>query len=256
MSDPRFNKFIQAIDSSVIPDKLNDPFDATTLEICKMASDELQLFLLSNDSNWIHNFGINPDKGGSAKGKMVGILVVTNQELELGYLCAFSGRLADENLHERFVPSVFDASTDNYFINRGMAELTHLSTQINELRCAEEADDLDRLEELKNFRKFKSANLQEQLFEHYHFLNRSGESKNVITIFEEFSDRKPPSAAGECSAPKLLNYAFAQHMKPIAIAEFWWGKSPESNQRIHKAFYPACQDKCLPILSFMLGEAE
>src|SRR5690606_21753915 len=63
---------------------------------------------------------------------------------------------------------------------------------------------------------------------------------------------KPPAAAGECATPKLLQYAFLNDLKPIAMAEFWWGASPKSEVRKHKQFYPACTGKCEPILKHML----
>ena len=64
----------------------------------------------------------------------------------------------------------------------------------------------------------------------------------------EIFNNNPPAGAGECAAPKLLNYAFEHQLKPIAMAEFWWGQSPKSEIRKHKQFYPACKSKCEPIL--------
>jgi tRNA pseudouridine32 synthase/23S rRNA pseudouridine746 synthase len=63
---------------------------------------------------------------------------------------------------------------------------------------------------------------------------------------------KSPAGSGECSAPKLLQYAFANDLKPISMAEFWWGISPNSAVRQHKNYYPACQSRCKPILTHML----
>lgn len=40
------------------------------------------------------------------------------------------------------------------------------------------------------------------------------------------------------------------------MAEFWWGKSPKSEVRKHKQFYPACMGKCEPILKHMLSGIE
>ncbi len=105
---------------------------------------------------------------------------------------------------------------------------------------------------LKDIRQAKSASLQQQLFEQYNFLNANGDIKSLINIFNETALKIPPAAAGECAAPKLLNYAFKHNLKPIALAEFWWGKSPKSEIRTHKNFYPACQGKCKPILGHML----
>jgi tRNA pseudouridine32 synthase/23S rRNA pseudouridine746 synthase len=111
---------------------------------------------------------------------------------------------------------------------------------------------VNRLAELKDYRKTKSSNLQQQLFDEYKFLNKKGERKLLRTIFNDPKGNKMPAGAGECSAPKLFQYAFLNNYKPIALAEFWWGKSPKSDNKVHQKFYPPCADKCVPILGFML----
>jgi len=68
------------------------------------------------------------------------------------------------------------------------------------------------------------------------------------------SHGNPPAAAGECAAPKLLQYAFEHRLKPIALAEFWWGNPSQNKEREHKVFYPACKNKCRPILEYMLND--
>lgn len=105
---------------------------------------------------------------------------------------------------------------------------------------------------LKNERAALSAKLQLQLFESYTFLNQFGEESSLLDVFSETVLQKPPSGAGECVAPKLLQYAFLNQLKPICMAEFWWGKSPVSEIRVHQQFYPACRGKCEPILNHML----
>ena len=108
---------------------------------------------------------------------------------------------------------------------------------------------LHQIESLKQERKTRSAALQDWLFRQYRFLSALGSSKDLLSVFEPL---EPPAGAGECAAPKLLQYAFAQNYKPICMAEFWWGKPPLNELRVHKAFYPACRGKCKPILDFML----
>ena len=49
-----------------------------------------------------------------------------------------------------------------------------------------------------------------------------------------------------------MQYAFKHQLKPIAMAEFWWGNSPQSQIRKHAHYYPSCQGKCKPILGHML----
>jgi tRNA pseudouridine32 synthase/23S rRNA pseudouridine746 synthase len=110
----------------------------------------------------------------------------------------------------------------------------------------------DRVETLKTERREKSSALQQQLFEQYAFLNKDGKTKSLHAIFSETVFGRPPAAAGECATPKLLQYAFLNGYKPLAMAEFWWGAPPKSEVRKHGQFYPACTGKCQPILSHML----
>ncbi len=110
----------------------------------------------------------------------------------------------------------------------------------------------DQLSQLKDERKRKSNALQQWLFDQYNFLNIEGKERNVIDIFRNRVIDIPPSGTGDCAAPKLLQYAFANELTPIAMAEFWWGKSPNSEIRKHGNFYPACKGKCEPILGHML----
>lgn len=104
----------------------------------------------------------------------------------------------------------------------------------------------------KEYRKELSAQLQQQLFDQYVFLNAKGQSKPLLTIFEDALHMLPPAGAGECAAPKLLQHAYENELKPICMAEFWWGASPSSEIRKHRYFYPACKSKCEPILAHML----
>jgi tRNA pseudouridine32 synthase/23S rRNA pseudouridine746 synthase len=105
-----------------------------------------------------------------------------------------------------------------------------------------------KIEVLKSQRAAHSADLQRRIFERYTFLNAAGCTKNVLDLFTE----SPPAGAGECAAPKLLQYAYLNALKPICMAEFWWGMAPDSEVRIHGHFYPSCKSKCEPILGHML----
>ena len=246
MTNQCFTSFKAKIDSSIILKELNNPFDAKTPEICKIAAEELQEFIAQNQEDWEHNFGIEAQKENVPRGKMFGVLVVKTKDMKLGYLAGFSGKLNDKQQHSKFVPSLFDPSTDNYFLDRGMTELSEIGTKIRTLANSTE------IELLKNKRSLKSAQLQQKIFDNYTFINQHGEAKLLCTIFENTKNKVPSAGAGECAAPKLLQYAFEHEMQPIAIAEFWWGMSLKSGEKKHKNFYPACNDKCRPILGFML----
>lgn len=106
--------------------------------------------------------------------------------------------------------------------------------------------------QLKTKRKSLSSQLQKQIFEKYFFLNAKKEQKSLGEIFSKTVLKVPPAGAGECAAPKLLHFAYENDYEPICMAEFWWGKPPQSELRIHQNYYPACKGKCEPILGFML----
>ena len=108
------------------------------------------------------------------------------------------------------------------------------------------------IQKLKDQRKTQSASLQQQLFDQYNFLNSKGEVKNVREIFRQTLEGIPPAAAGDCAAPKLLQYAFHQQLTPVCMAEFWWGPSSPTQIRKQGQYYPACRGKCEPILKHML----
>lgn len=324
MSTALFHNFQTNISSVPLPEKFTFPFFYEPHELSKIAAEELQNYL-ENQTDWKHNFGLDDSKNGLIIGKMFGVLVVQNQQNELGYLAAFSGKLAESNHLPYFVPTVFDMLEENSFFKKEEAILNQLNTKIDALENSEAylesvvhlqhtknqseteiklqknkikiekklralqrqssspeeleqlnnksqaegillkkmtqywnykiADATKNLElytteinQLKEIRKTKSAELQRQLFDNYSFLNRYGNLKSLGEIFKG----NPPAGAGECAAPKLLHYAFQNQLKPIAMGEFWWGQSPKSEVRKHRQFYPACTGKCEPILAHML----
>ncbi|WP_368128976.1 RluA family pseudouridine synthase [Bacteroides xylanisolvens] len=112
------------------------------------------------------------------------------------------------------------------------------------------------IERLKTERKERSAALQRKLFEQFRMLNAQGEVKDLYTIFEQTVQKVPPAGAGECALPKLLQYAYLHQLKPLAMAEFWWGDSPKNEIRDHGYYYPSCKGKCEPILQHMLQGLE
>ncbi len=348
-----FTRFEESIEGYILPERFTFPFYYQPNPLSLLAAKELQTYI-ENHIEAQHEFGFEKDKRGI--GKMFGVLVVQNQQNEVGYLAAFSGKLAGKNHHNRFVPPVFDILVEDGFYKMGESENyknnhrieilendTHFLDLKNQLKTYQkqaeieltqikqerkeakahrdirrqqgsetlsatdfeilttelnkesvhffyQLKDLERswkrqftdiqeqldpfqndIKALKQARKNKSNSLQQQLFEHYTFLNQKGETKSLFDIFSnkdiegnitDGTSREnregviPPSGAGECAAPKLLQYAFLHQLKPIALAEFWWGQSPNSEIRKHGHFYAACKGKCEPILAHMLDGIE
>jgi tRNA pseudouridine32 synthase/23S rRNA pseudouridine746 synthase len=248
-----FTPFLAEISDDLIPEKFtlqtagNLPHPLSLL-----AAQELQQHL-QTQTDWEHNFGLSNTINGNIVGKMFGVLVVKNTQNQIGYLSAFSGKLAGGNHHPKFVPPVFDLLTQGSFLNAGMQALTLLIDEIKEMESTQ-PQNTAAINQLKENRKQHSINLQQEIFSRYTFINQKGEPKNIHELFKQASYKNPPAGAGECAAPKLLQYAFSHQLKPLALAEFWWGQSPKSVNWKHGEFYPCCKEKCEPILVHMLNE--
>lgn len=130
-------------------------------------------------------------------------------------------------------------------------EKSRLQTELQQAQAGLTRYD-EEMEALKRERKQRSAALQGRLFDQFVLLNAKGENRSLCGIFSRVGHPIPPSGAGECAAPKLLQYAFLNHYEPLCMAEFWWGASPKAIVRHHGHYYPACKSKCEPILQFMM----
>ena len=109
----------------------------------------------------------------------------------------------------------------------------------------------DRIRELSSLRAEKSESLQKWIFRNMKVHNAAGDCSSILEIFER-SSLTPPGGTGDCTAPKLLEYAYTHDLRPIAMGEFWYGQSPETAVRTHGHFYPSCTSKCGPLLGYML----
>ena len=130
------------------------------------------------------------------------------------------------------------------------AELHRLKKRVADAvgQCEAEVATLEqRLKDLKEERRQQSDALQHWLFAQYIIMNARGETMTLPDIF----GTEPPSGSGDCCAPKLLQYAFENGLRPLCLAEFWWGESPKGEVRHHMHFYPPCRSRCLPILKWM-----
>ena len=107
------------------------------------------------------------------------------------------------------------------------------------------------ISELKTRRARMSDALQKWIFENALVHNAIGESASIWDVFAN-EGLIPPGGTGDCAAPKLLEYAFRNGLRPLAMGEFWYGTSPETAVRTHGHFYPSCTSKCGPLLGYMM----
>lgn len=135
------------------------------------------------------------------------------------------------------------------------AELRRVRKRMEERHTADEAPVKaveERINTLKKQRHDMSDALQQWLFSQYRMLNARGEERDLCDIFRDTTHHTPPAGAGDCCAPKLLQYAYSNNLHPVCMAEFWWGGTPRTEIRRHLHYYPACRGKCLPILTHMM----
>ncbi|BAY48912.1 pseudouridine synthase [Scytonema sp. HK-05] len=106
-----------------------------------------------------------------------------------------------------------------------------------------------RMGELKQRRKELSRQLQAQMHATYTLMNFLGQSLSLQQLIPEGM----PTGTGDCCAPKLLHYAATHSLKPLAMAEFWWGKSSCNQDKVQGEFYGACAERCQPLMGFLLS---
>lgn len=310
----------QEISNINLPERMNNPFFYKPHPLCIIAAQKI-ISYINSDTKWNDAF---------SQGKMLGVLIVKDNNGEIYYLAAYSGNLLFKEHNNFFVPPIYDLSHPLNFYKKEEEYITTLNKKIlnieedpylksiQSMRLEKEIEmnqtlkafkqklieaksirdqkryygvdkktELDLIKEsqflkaeynrikkryekevmiikleeesltqkitdLKQERKRCSHSLQQKIFEHFIIHNRLSQRNNLLEIFSQSPIKTPPSGAGECAAPKLLQYAFTHQLTPISISEFWYGKTPHSEPRKHGQFYSSCLDKCAPILSFML----
>lgn len=153
------------------------------------------------------------------------------------------GSLTDEDLENLLNQSRFEKAELKRIRHRHEEVLTGITEEVGKFQR--------QIEEMKARRKAMSEALQERIFRLFVVSNARGEQRDLVEVFKSLGTL-PPAGAGECCAPRLLNYAYDNSLHPLCMAEFWWGASPVGEVRHHGHFYPACRSKCKPILEFML----
>ena len=120
---------------------------------------------------------------------------------------------------------------------------------LNPLR--QKLDECDRqIRQLKEQRRHLSQTLQTQMHRVYRLTNFRGTSSDLSSLMP---DGTMPTGTGDCCAPKLLHYAATHHLKPLSMAEFWWGAPSQRGDKIQGNFYGACAERCQPLMGFLLS---
>ncbi len=93
-------------------------------------------------------------------GKMLGVLVVKDEDGMLGYLAAYSGNLAHNGNNPYFVPHIYNLLEPQGLFRTGEAQITEINHRIEALECSPTKKELDNLldESAKSQRKKQRSN--------------------------------------------------------------------------------------------------
>lgn len=203
-------------------------------------------------------------------GIMFGVLVCLDNKGNQHSLKAFSGQFNSIWQVKTWAPPLLDETAFNQLIKDSDKEIHLLSEEIETLnqqklilqqsqnqehpqnQSNQSLEELDsKLKDLKQKRKNLSNQSMKDIFDLYEFYTFNGSKKKFSCLVNE--GELPPTGCGECCAPKLLSEAYRLGLRPISMAEFYYGPENKSSTKHHKNFYPPCDEKCSFILPHILG---
>ncbi len=182
---------------------------------------------------------------GPARGKMFGVMECLKPDGTTAILHAFSGQYNGSWLVDGWVPPLFP-------LDGFLAMTVDTEKQIKQLGRVIEAcppHSSDWLAQRKK-RRLLSRQLMRDIQSLYSFNNFKGETASLREAF--IGNKGIPTGTGDCCAPKLLDFAARNNLRPLGISEFFWGRENKSGGHQHARFTSSCAEKCQPILGFML----
>ncbi len=179
------------------------------------------------------------------QGNMFGVLECVDALGRTVVLRAFSSLHRGVRDVAGWVPPILSATTFYDLVLPGQEQIERLTQQMAGL----DPDSRPRQTRAEQ-RRHLSQGLLAEIQQRYRFHNFRGEARSLRDAFA--GSGGIPGGVGECCAPKLLNHAAKQKLRPVGLAEFYWGGSKGSRSRRQGHFYPSCERRCQPILGFML----
>jgi len=184
----------------------------------------------------------------AGQGNMFGVLECRDAGGRPVLLRAFSSLRRGIREAPGWVPPLLSARDYYGRVQPGQRAIEALTREVEEL-----LPDSPARRRLQTRRADASRALLADMQERYRFRNFRGECRSLREIFvREDGQRGIPGGVGECCAPKLLQAAVRRGLRPVGIAEFYWGGRRGSARLEHRRFYPACAQRCRPILGFLL----
>lgn len=131
-----------------LPQRLNCPFYYQPHPLCMTAAEEAKKEIMSM-AEWEEEIH---------QGKMFGILIVRDQDSNIGYLKAYSGQIGGRQDWKGWVPAVFDYLQPNGYFKQHEAEITSINEEISQL----ESSDIHRINSARLAKAEKRAEEQIQ----------------------------------------------------------------------------------------------
>ena len=179
---------------------------------------------------------------GEARGQMFGVLHCIDNDGKDVILKAFSCQYNSQWKITGWVPPLLDVELYHKIVPPVDAEIKRLTAEIEKKP--------NNAKELKLERKTLSQKFMKEIHSLYSLMNFNGEESTLADAFS--LSKGMPTGTGDCCAPKLLNFAARNNLKPLGLSEFYFGKENKSRTRRHGDYYTACENKCQPILGFLL----
>ena len=178
-----------------------------------------------------------------SQGNMFGVLECRDSDGQIRVLRAFSSMPRGIREVDGWVPPILSADIYYRLVEPSRREIERRTEELEQLPSGSAAHHAANRE-----RAQLSRSLLDQMQQHYHFHNFRGERCPLRKAL--CHDAPIPGGVGECCAPKLLDYAARHDLRPLGLAEFYWGGGARGLRQ--GQFYPACETRCGPLLGFLL----
>lgn len=185
------------------------------------------------------------------QGVMLGSLVCKNSNNQQIVLYAVSGNNKGLNIlkplaeNEIIVPSIVTEEKVTLALSQHDLLIHQLTDKINSLPNGDEKT------KLINQRTELTTESLQRVFNLYAFTRFDGKAVTLNEIIQQHDGKLPPTGTGDCCAPKLLSYAFANNLIPESMDEVYYGGNTKN--KISGTSYAPCDERCGYILPSILG---
>jgi hypothetical protein len=207
--------------------------------------DEQQSIHFSCDSDKNKDYSSTLPLLGEARGKMFGVLDCLTMSNTPVSLYAFSGQFNKTWFIKGWAPPLFELDAFHSINDHTEKKIKAITREIENTEAHS-----SKWLKLRKTRRTLSQSLMKEIHSLYKLTNFRGETKPLVEVFK--GKNNIPTGTGDCCAPKLLNFAAMNNLRPTGISEFFYGRETKSGSHSHGMFSSSCQEKCAPILGFML----